>query len=622
MNKIYILIYLLLVTSNLFSQVNVLDHIMRTSKKMNTEEHKNISRAKSHEHAGLYEEAHLIYKQVFKNNPGNQYIFSSYKSFLKKQSEWDLLVEISIIYSNTIAPDPFGKLTLADSYLLSGRDDNAYDIFRSLFENYSNDLEKLKRFISKLVYHHKIDFALQNINQIRNMLDYPDFYARELGTYYYSKMEYSKSLNEYLLYLNYNVNQISNVRGKLMGFPQDDEIRNNIRKILKNNNSKLCNVILAEYEFKWKNYESAYNLMINNYLNEDEIYEFAIDMITASQFPYAEKIFNKLTQSNNNEIVESSIYQLANILELKTKNKTMSLPISDNIIETTFFNLESFDSGKIEIESNDFLHTVIMYDSLISRYNNSEARYKLSNLKYKTNRNVDEAIYQFNNIEKESKDRQIAFNSAIKIINLNIESGRVDFELIKKIEKYKKKYTKRDQIVLLDLKKNQALFYLQEFEQTSENLKEILKKLSKESPFYNDFIDGFATLMLFNGKDDELSKFSSAIYHIKQNNFSDAIPVLLELNKSTEDIIANLSIYYLSYIYIKSNNYSLAEETMLRASGDDIYLQLVKLLAAEMDDYMNKNINSAIDKYLDFLDNHESSIYYEDIRLRLKDIIG
>ena len=622
MNKINILIYVLLVTSNLFSQVNVLDHIIRTSKKMNTEEHKNISRAKSHEHAGLYEEAHLIYKQVFKNNPGNQYIFSSYKSFLKKQNKWELLIEISIIYSNTIAPDPFGKLALADSYLLSGRNDNAYDIFRSLFENYSNDLEKLKRFISKLVYHHKIDFALKNINQIRNTLDYPDFYARELGTYYYSKMEYSKSLNEYLLYLNYNVNQISNVREKLMGFPQDDEIKNNIRKILKNNNSKLCNVILAEYEFKWKNYESAYNLMINNYLHEDEIYEFAIDMITASQFLYAEKIFNKLTQSNNNEIVESSIYQLASILELKTKNKTMSLPISDNIIKTTFFNLESFDSEKIELESNNFLHTVIMYDSLISHYNNSEARYKLSNLKYKTNRNVDEAIYQFNNIEKESKDRQIAFNSAIKIIDLNIESGRVDFELIKKIEKYTKIYTKRDQIVLLNLKKNQVLFYLQEFEQTSENLKEILKKLSKESPFYNDFIDGFATLMLFNGKDDELSKFSSAIYHIKQNNFSDAISVLLELNKSTENIIANLSIYYLSYIYIKSNNYSLAEETMLRASGDDIYLQLVKLLAAEMDDYMNKNINSAIDKYLDFLDNHESSIYYEDIRLRLKDIIG
>ena len=159
MNKINILIYVLLVTSNLFSQVNVLDHIMRTSKKMNTEEHKNISRAKSHEHAGLYEEAHLIYKQVFKNNPENQYIFSSYKSFLKKQNEWELLIEISIIYSNAIAPDPFGKLALADSYLLSGRDDNAYDIFRSLFENYSNDLEKLKRFISKLVYHHKIDFA-------------------------------------------------------------------------------------------------------------------------------------------------------------------------------------------------------------------------------------------------------------------------------------------------------------------------------------------------------------------------------------------------------------------------------------------------------------------------------
>ena len=169
---------------------------------------------------------------------------------------------------------------------------------------------------------------------------------------------------------------------------------------------------------------------------------------------------------------------------------------------------------------------------------------------------------------------------------------------------------------------NQILFYLKEFDDVYENLREILKTLSKDNPFYNDFIDGFAMLMLFDGKNEELEKFVSALYYIKQNNFSDAIPILLELNKSKEEIITNLSIYYLSYIHIKSNDYSLAKEIMLKVSGDDIYSQLIKLLSAEMDDYMNKDLNSAIDKYLDFLDNYGSSIYYEDIRLRLRDIVG
>ena len=55
---------------------------------------------------------------------------------------------------------------------------------------------------------------------------------------------------------------------------------------------------------------------------------------------------------------------------------------SDNIIETTFFNLDPFDSQEIKIQSNSLLHAIIMYDSLITNHNSSAAKYKLENLKY------------------------------------------------------------------------------------------------------------------------------------------------------------------------------------------------------------------------------------------------
>ena len=54
----------------------------------------------------------------------------------------------------------------------------------------------------------------------------------------------------------------------------------------------------------------------------------------------------------------------------------------------------------------------------------------------------------------------------------------------------------------------------------------------------------------------------------------------------------------------------------------DIFSQLSKLLLAEIKDYIQDDINGAIDVYLDFLENYESSIYYEDIRLRLRELIG
>ena len=123
----------LLIVSNIFSQINVLDHIMKTNNSMNTEERRNLSRAKSHEHAGLYKEADLIYRQLFNENPKNQHVFSSYKTFLKKQNNWETLIEISITYSKAISPNPYGKLALADSYLLVERDEMAFNIFDQLF---------------------------------------------------------------------------------------------------------------------------------------------------------------------------------------------------------------------------------------------------------------------------------------------------------------------------------------------------------------------------------------------------------------------------------------------------------------------------------------------------------
>ena len=64
-----------------------------------------------------------------------------------------------------------------------------------------------------------------------------------------------------------------------MTFPSNDNIKKIIEKKLKANASKVSNIVLAEYQFKWKNYSEAYNLMMKNYLNEQSLYNFSIDMI-------------------------------------------------------------------------------------------------------------------------------------------------------------------------------------------------------------------------------------------------------------------------------------------------------------------------------------------------------
>ncbi len=129
-------------------------------------------------------------------------------------------------------------------------------------------------------------------------------------------------------------------------------------------------------------------------------------------------------------------------------------------------------------------------------------------------------------------------------------------------------------------------------------------------------------IMLFNNNEEELSMLSDSFLNMKQGNIDIALSILTDLNNSESTIVANLSSYYKSYIYIYIYDYKLALEQLSIINGDDIFSQLSKLLLAEMKDYIQDDINGAIDVYLNFLENYESSIYYEDIRLRLRELIG
>ena len=140
--------------------------------------------------------------------------------------------------------------------------------------------------------------------------------------------------------------------------------------------------------------------------------------------------------------------------------------------------------------------------------------------------------------------------------------------------------------------------------------------------YYNNFIDGMILIMLFNNKNEELEKFSESIYDIKKMDFNNALKGFTQLSLSDNQSIVNLSLYFKSYIHIMQKNYTLSQSIVSTINDYDIFSQLTLLIWAEIDDYIHDDKNAAVDKYLEFLEKYETSIFYEDIRIRLGEIIG
>ena len=149
-----------------------------------------------------------------------------------------------------------------------------------------------------------------------------------------------------------------------------------------------------------------------------------------------------------------------------------------------------------------------------------------------------------------------------------------------------------------------------------------MKNIDKDNPYYNEYLDGITVRMLFNNKDEELSIFGDALLEIKKQNHIAAIDKFNLLSESSSDIVANICSYYLGYIYINLQDYSKAQEALSSFASHDIFSELSLLLSAELEDYVIKDINTAVDRYMDFMGSYDYSIFYEEIRIRLEEIIG
>ena len=645
-----ILKYVLLI-SLLSGNENVLETIKRKSKELKNNNSQNsllkatdaqiVKKAIAHENAGLIDQAYLIFKQLFNENKTNSYIFNNYKNFLIRQEDWTELINISRLYSSNNQSNTNATLALAENLLYVSQKDaifssyetEGYDIINQLIIDATNDrstigFSKVKRYISRLIHLNKFDFALDKIQYLRNNYNIENFYAKELGKYYLDNREYKNSITEYILCLtnqeelNKYINKhYGSIEKQLSQFPNNENTRYVIINSLQNNPSKIKNNILAQFMFKWENFDEACDLMIDNYFSEKNLYDFGVSLFQQSSFENAEKIFKFLISSTNSEIIELSILQLAKIIEKKSINNKIHLPISDRVIQNSFLELSPFGNDMVDYKADKLSEAVIMYDSLIEKYNNSRAKYNIANLKYNNN-DYEKSLNDFIALEQGSSNRNIRFKSAIRIIEIKIKNNLINNELIALIKKYKTRYNKTEEIEYLDLKYFQVLFYLKQFDELKEKLEEKLREIDKKNNYYNEFLNGLTLLMLFNNNDDELIVLSDALYKMITRQYDESIKILELLSDSNSEIISNLSLYYLAYIYINIKDYQTAKTYLSSIDSNDIYSELSLLLTAELDDFVLNDINSAVDNYLMFMDNFQYSIFYEEIRLRLERIIG
>ncbi len=588
-------------------------------KKYKQESYTKFTRAKSLEKAGLWQEAEKLYKEINEDDPGNKKFFQPLKNILKQRGEWETLIDYADKYSKVNIDDFTIQIEVGEIYIWAGKANEADKVFDKIYKDSKENLNIIKMIIGTYSKNGVFEKAEPILYEIRKSLKNKAFYSMEMGRYYSNRMAYNNALSEYLLYVNDNPDRFNFVSDKIIGFITSPEIAESLIKQLKKNKSSNSTRLLSDLYFNQKQFEKAYDLLIKNDVKPRLLLDFSKDLINEDQLALAERLLSTIYKNSNseNKIIEQAIFNLAVIYEKKTIKNTDPLPLSGFYKQNSFFLNEylSFDENK----AGSLNQAINIYDSLITSTNSIEANYRLGEIRYRILGDLDGASMHFNNIIKNKRNNKYLLESINRLIDILVAKG--DIEKAKLVlNKYENDNRVSKKKINLSFKKAQIYFYEGNLDSLDNYLKKEFSDLSFNDHWFNDILELRSLLFNFNDKPDLFKLFSESQLSLKRNKREEALRKSFQIIEMSDVPLKNVIKYYAASIMVLQGQNEKAINLVDDLEGESIYIELSIILKGEIYDFILKNSDLAIDYYLELLERYPKSIFYDQVRLRLREL--
>ena len=577
-------------------------------------QNKKLNQAKALTKNGLDEKAIEVYYDLYIENPTMREALLPLKQLLKKKKDVKNLQKVANIYLKRYNNSLKSKIDIID--ILIWIDYPEWEnILNNLPANKKFEDKRIKSVIAILINNQKQSDAINLINSARIQRK-KDFYSYELGSYYALNFSVQESVNEFLLHLKYNPKKYRIIRDRILSFPDMVQLNNKIELILENDSSRESKLILSDIKFKSGDFQNAYELIKKYYSNENELITFAENLVSNKQYELSQIILDDiLNKTTNKQIINKAIIILANLFEKMMVSTEYYLPLSNSIN-----NNQLLDSPFIKVDPNkiQFLENAInIYDSLRINMNDFKSIYKLADIKYKILGDIDGSNILYNEILKNNKSTpEFISNASIQIIDLMIIKGNITLakETLEKFEKQINSYE------LYTIKYLQILFYLNEWDEFNELSSTFLKKDLKEKNSYNDILKMTSNNLLFEKDYKNLNLYSESLLKIFQNKRTEAINILDSMQAQQNNELSNKIRYELAILNLHQGSIAKSLNILDNIDVNTAYIESASLLKAEIYDYIIDDKSKAVDTYLYILDNFPDSIYYESIRIRLREL--
>tara|TARA_Y100001970_G_scaffold99422_1_gene125027 strand:+ start:1709 stop:3622 length:1914 start_codon:yes stop_codon:yes gene_type:complete len=616
-------IFIILIFSNLLFNNQLHTHLSKSEKDANSE---NLYRkAKSLEKKGLFDDSEDLIIQIFNQFPNNERYFNALKKILIKKEDCLALMNYTEKHLMARGGDINSQINKLESSIICNADWES--LFNKLLLKHK-DFDSLRKIISTLLRNNQSDLAIKTVYEIRENNNESSFFAYQLGWYYYNLQDYENSLIEYLNHIEKNPKQLNQVNQIIIKFPDEKSINEKLISILNNSNILESKIILSDIYFKMNMLEKSIKILKENSLY-NELFSMALSLDSTKEYDMVQDLFLYIIDtSNNKKLIEESIYKFALSLEKRSILKKSSLPLSRFMNENDYFN-----SPFVRTDEKDSIYinkAQSMYNSLNVKNNRLNSLFRLSEIDFRIFKYLDASLENYKKINNSTNDKELKLKSINRIVDVLIAKGQLDVALEFINSEILSNIWDENQKITLEIKLNQILFYQSKLDLVFENLNLILNRYSVQESNYNDILSVLSVILILKEENQNIyNKYIKAQLKINQNKRTESIGLLNSILEDCETekiecknpLIINLIKYQISNLLIYQGKVDDAIAILNSIEGEDIYNQLSKLFLAEIYDYIKNDKDSAAKYYYFILKNYPQSIYYENIRKRLRTIM-
>jgi len=608
--KLYLFLFLLSLSSILFSQ--------------NTEIQNKLRLAKSFESKGQLEEAEKIYTELHTLQPNNYQLYNPLNKILIKQKKYDLSLELiqNQIKLNNKNISLYGEL--GSTYFLIGEEEKAERVWESALKLKPNNAFSYRSVANYMLENRSIERAIEVLirgNEVST--DDPTIFSYDIANLYSLTMKFEDATNEYCKLLMQKPKQLNTIKNKILGYINSNKAVESTLKTTEEYYEETENTIylqlLVDLYIRTENITKAFDataiLEKETSRNGSVLFNFAQKLARLKNHKTAAQVYNKVIS----EYPNSALYSEAEIGYTRELEAELSKLKSIN---------DDWKPLSIHPETNksNYLNLIKAYKLIALKYPNNkvgwEAEYRMAKIYGDKLKDMVKADSIFNNIISEFKSAKFINESNFGLAKIAIQKN----ELNRAGELFEKIFNNRSAKQQL---KTESKYYLAKVKMWQGQFSEAGRLLSEVSSNpkdinTNDALQLLLILNTFKNDSTNLFSFLNADYLVEKNNLLIASS---EYKKITENddlfILKDFAALRYVELLLALNNYQEAViflEQISICDEDNIYKDRFLYLLGASYYYGLKQNEKALAVLTKFFDKYPNSIYFSKARRIIAEI--